>query len=399
MAVKRKLYEKTTNGLVEQLIASSADIVEFNGGDNADLTGIDNAQDAIIKVAELANSGGESVQDIVDGKTKVGHAAKADKVVNKLKFTAYQTATSSSPDNLEYDGSAEVVFDRVAKAEQANRDGNNNIIANTYVPNTAKGVANGVATLDANGKVPTAQLPSYVDDVLEFANKAAFPAVGESGKIYVDLATNKTWRWGGTAYAEISASLALGTTTGTAYDGGSGQANATAIANIIDGTQPVGKVANRLTIRTATASSDTTEDVEFDGSAPIAIGTSSNNMVYSAKRAQCDSNGKDIDQTYAKKEALTDGTITVQKAEKLSASKEISLTGDVTGSVSTDFSSNPNIATTLADSGVEVGTYSTVVVDAKGRVTSGYQVVEFGGDNQDSPHASLVVGGLFFKKL
>ena len=369
MAVKRKLYEKTTSGLVEQLIASSADIVEFNGGDNADLTGIDNAQDAIIKVAELANSGGASVQDIIDGKTKVGRAAEADKVVNKLKFTAYKTASSTSPDNLEYDGSAEVVFDRVAKAEQANRDGNNNIIANTYIPNTAKGVANGVATLDANGLVPSSQLPSYVDDVLEYENRSKFPQTGESGKIYVAQDTNLTFRWSGSAYVEISKSLAIGETSSTAYPGDKGKKNADDIADIIDGTQPVGKVANRLTIRTASAANDTTEDVEFDGSAPIAIGTNSGNMVYAAKRAQQDAGGNDISTTYAKKEALTDGTITVQKAEKLSASKEISLTGDVTGSVSTDFSNNPNIATTLADSGVEVGTYSTVVVDAKGRVT------------------------------
>jgi hypothetical protein len=70
-----------------------------------------------------------------------------------------------------------------------------------------KGQANGVATLDANSKVPAAQLPSYVDDVLEFADLASFPATGETGKIYVTLDTNKTYRWTGSAYVEISASL------------------------------------------------------------------------------------------------------------------------------------------------------------------------------------------------
>ena len=73
--------------------------------------------------------------------------------------------------------------------------------------NTAnKGVANGYAGLDATGKVPAVQLPSFVDDVLEFANLAGFPATGETSKIYVDLATNKTHRWSGSAYVEISAS-------------------------------------------------------------------------------------------------------------------------------------------------------------------------------------------------
>ena len=82
-----------------------------------------------------------------------------------------------------------------------------------------KGAANGVAELDANGLVPSSQLPSYVDDVLEYSAKASFPATGETGKIYVDTATNKTYRWSGSAYAEISASLALGTTSSTAYRG------------------------------------------------------------------------------------------------------------------------------------------------------------------------------------
>lgn len=84
---------------------------------------------------------------------------------------------------------------------------------------SVKGKAGGVAELDSNGKVPTAQLPSYVDDVLEYSAKASFPSTGEAGKIYVDTSTNKTYRWSGTAYVEISASLALGTTSSTAYRG------------------------------------------------------------------------------------------------------------------------------------------------------------------------------------
>lgn len=67
-----------------------------------------------------------------------------------------------------------------------------------------KGVANGVATLDASGLVPVGQLPSYVDDVLEYTNLGAFPAVGEPGKIYVALDTNKTYRWSGTVYIYIT---------------------------------------------------------------------------------------------------------------------------------------------------------------------------------------------------
>lgn len=93
----------------------------------------------------------------------------------------------------------------------------------TYIPVTQKGANNGVASLDATGKVPSAQLPSYVDDVLEFDSRASFPQTGEEGKIYVDTTTNKTYRWGGTSYVEISASLALGETASTAYAGDKGK--------------------------------------------------------------------------------------------------------------------------------------------------------------------------------
>lgn len=74
----------------------------------------------------------------------------------------------------------------------------------TRVPASEKGAANGVATLDASGLVPTAQLPSYVDDVLEAADFEAFPASGETGKIYVALDNNKTYRWSGSAYIYIT---------------------------------------------------------------------------------------------------------------------------------------------------------------------------------------------------
>lgn len=77
-----------------------------------------------------------------------------------------------------------------------------------FTPENAakKGVANGYASLDAGGKVPSAQLPSYVDDVLEYANLAAFPATGESGKMYVAQDTGRLYRWSGSIYVWISPS-------------------------------------------------------------------------------------------------------------------------------------------------------------------------------------------------
>lgn len=79
------------------------------------------------------------------------------------------------------------------------------------------------ANLSNNGKVPANQLPSYVDDVLEYGTFNTFPTTGEDGKIYVAQDTNLTYRWSGTRYVEISQSLALGETSSTAYPGDKGK--------------------------------------------------------------------------------------------------------------------------------------------------------------------------------
>lgn len=74
------------------------------------------------------------------------------------------------------------------------------------------------------GTVPASQLPSYVDDVLAYADLAAFPATGEDGKIYIAKDTNLTYRWGGVAYGVLDPSLALGETSSTGYRGDRGKA-------------------------------------------------------------------------------------------------------------------------------------------------------------------------------
>ena len=81
-----------------------------------------------------------------------------------------------------------------------------------------------VAELDENGKVLSSQLPSYVDDVIEAASKNSFPTIGEAGKIYMAIDTNLSYRWSGSAYVEISPSLALGENAATAYRGDHGKA-------------------------------------------------------------------------------------------------------------------------------------------------------------------------------
>ncbi len=84
-----------------------------------------------------------------------------------------------------------------------------------------RGNANGYASLDSTGKVPSAQLPPYVDDVLDYVNLAGFPGTGETGKIYIATDTNKIYRWTGAVYTEVSAPNA-GTVTSVAFTSGNG---------------------------------------------------------------------------------------------------------------------------------------------------------------------------------
>lgn len=91
------------------------------------------------------------------------------------------------------------------------------------IPASQKGAASGVAELDSTGRVPSSQLPSYVDDVLEYDSLSSFPETGEDGKIYIAENTNLQYRWSGSQYVEISPSLALGETSSTAYRGDRGK--------------------------------------------------------------------------------------------------------------------------------------------------------------------------------
>lgn len=97
-----------------------------------------------------------------------------------------------------------------------------------------KGKANGLASLDNGGKVPSSQLPSYVDDVIEINTFNNLPSTGESGKIYITQDTNLTYRWSGLAYTEISKSLALGETSSTAYPGDKGKSTTDIVNSLSD---------------------------------------------------------------------------------------------------------------------------------------------------------------------
>ena len=157
------------------------------------------------------------------------------------------TTNQSNPHNVTM---SQLGFENVENKSSATirseitSDNITNALGYTPIDSNLKGVANGMAELDDAGKVPASQLPSFVDDVLEYNNKSSFPTIGESGKIYVDLSTNMTYRWSGSSYVVIGNDLALGETSSTAYAGNKGKANADNIANIISGTTKVGAASS-----------------------------------------------------------------------------------------------------------------------------------------------------------
>lgn len=168
------------------------------------------------------------------------------------------------------------------------------------IATSAKGAANGVASLGADGKVPSTQLPSYVDDVLEgyvsddlkkFYKDSAKSSeyTGETGKIYVDMNNNKTYRWSGSTYVVISETLALGTTASTAFAGDKGlvaynhsqaaHAPSNAEKNIIVGIQKNGAdlsvdASRKVNITVPTKTSELTNNSGFiTSSANVASAT------------------------------------------------------------------------------------------------------------------------------
>lgn len=115
----------------------------------------------------------------------------------------------------------------------------------------SKGAPNGLASLNESGIIPSAQLPPYVDDVIEVDTFSNLPGTGESGKIYIVQDTNLTYRWSGTGYVEISKSLALGETSSTAYPGDKGKAT----------TDKLNRIPDKLITDTVNVNQSTTEAV------------------------------------------------------------------------------------------------------------------------------------------
>lgn len=188
---------------------SATDTLTLTAGSNITLTAdtsgdgvtID-AKDTTYSAATTSAAGLMSSSD----KTKLDGIATG---ANKTTVDSALSSTSTNP-----------VQNKVVNTAISNL---NTLVGDTPVATQINNAVSSKADLDTNGKVPSSQLPSYVDDVLEYNGKSNFPSTGETGKIYVDIATDLTYRWSGSAYVEISPTLALGETSSTAYRGDRGK--------------------------------------------------------------------------------------------------------------------------------------------------------------------------------
>lgn len=412
---------------------------------------IKNVDDALGALADLATS---------SGVTGVKGAAESSYRKGNVNLTPANIGAVASNDAITAGTFTKVAVDTkglVTGGSQATlddiADGSTRKLSN-YIPTSQKGANGGVATLDSTGKVPTSQLPSYVDDVLEYENLSGFPTTGSAGKIYVDKQTNKTYRWGGSGYTEISASLALGETSSTAYAGDKGKQNADDIeiikngfAKVLTGETVVGLASNAFSLGgvaanqyakltdipedkllivngTATEASytKTTLDKTYDEIvAAIAQGklvvlaitdttNSTINYYYHNKRNQQSGSGIQ----FLSETGSTAYTITVSSTgiSRTTAQRIISVNFGNSGTIITSMQNQYGTLqvtrramqnSDLPDSGVVVNAstgisqYSAVNVNSKGVVVAGGNSIEWGTKGQTAPSDSLMVGGLFFE--
>jgi hypothetical protein len=249
-----------TQTLTNKTISASNNTI--SGLTNSNLSG-----SAGISNANLANS------SVTIGSTAISLGATATTIaglssVTSTSFvgsltgnadTATKLQTSRTINGVSFDGSANITINAVDSTAR--------------IASSEKGAPNGVATLDSSGLVPSTQLPSYVDDVLEYSNLASFPATGETGKIYVALDTNKTYRWSGSAYIFITSgavdSVAGKTGVVTLDKNDVGLNN---VDNTADSAKSVSSAATLTTARTING-------VSFDGSANITVTANTTNAL------------------------------------------------------------------------------------------------------------------------
>lgn len=455
MAEKRKVWRvKDSAGNLEQvLVETSAEQVTLTPKDG--VISATNVQTAIEEIANLAATGGVTsvngrqgavVLDKGDvGLGNVDNTADADKPVSTAQQAALDkkvdktttvnghalsgnvTVTKADVGLGNVDNTADSVKN-VATAVKATQDGSGNIIVDTYATKTD--LQNGLA-----GKSSTKTYDTYsafVPAVMDMNNTAL--KVGDNVLIkaldvpdmwvYKVNATKTDYTYSSDANIIAALATANGLTVGyyvfakletqkvdlTSYQTKTDNSLNTTAKTIVGAINELDGDVSSLTTRIGDVESKNTSQDTAIGNAQTTADQ--------AKSAATTNAGAIED--------IVDGTTTVKKAEsatsattatKLSASKTVALTGNVTGSTTTDLSGNVSIATTISDNavatakiadgavttaklsttGIAAGTYTALTVDNKGRATAGGTSIEFGTSGQTTPSANLMVNGLFFE--
>ena len=234
----------TTDGLLSSKDKTKLDSIE-SGAQKNTVTGVKGYNESAYRRGDIvitkANIGLTNVED--KSSATIRGELTSKNVTDALGYTPPKQDTTYPPANgstlgLIKTGGSLTLTSGVATV---NDNSHKHTIANitnlqssldSKLNTSLKGVKNGLAELDENGLVPSTQLPSYVDDVIEVNMGSDLtsatladdsPVTPEAGKIYVDLTSNKTYRWSGTTFVVISDTIALGETSTTAFDGARGK--------------------------------------------------------------------------------------------------------------------------------------------------------------------------------
>ena len=227
-ANKSEIPTKTSQLTNDSNLAYKSDI-PTNISQLSNDSGFAKYTDIPLKVSQLTNDANYAKIDNIPVRTSQltndsGFVTSTDIVIEETDPTVPSWAKQSSkPTYTKSEVGLGNVDNKSSATIRSEITSDNITSALGFTPVNSNQLGTTIATLDSSGKVPSTQLPSYVDDVLEYANQTSFPSTGETGKIYVAKDTNKTFRWGGSSYIAISSDLTLGETSSTAFAGDKGK--------------------------------------------------------------------------------------------------------------------------------------------------------------------------------
>ena len=254
-AIQASVSSHVDSGADAHAVATTSNHGFMSSVDKEKLDGIDTTT----LLNRSNHTGTQDITTVVGLQDALNNKASSDHTHNDVSVSSsgfMSIADKVKLDNVS-EGANNYVHPETHPASIISQDSNNRFVTDAEKSEwSAKQPAGNYATLDGSGKVPASQLPSFVDDVLEFVNLAEFPTTGESAKIYVALDTNKTYRWSGSTYVYI---------TSGAVDSVAGKTGVVTLADMglgnVDNTADIAKpVSTAQATAIATAKSEAATD-------------------------------------------------------------------------------------------------------------------------------------------